>query len=643
MFEFVRRHKRIMQFVLVLLIVPSFALFGIEGYQRFSEGNAAVARVAGRDITQTEWDEAHRQQADRLRQQMPGIDARLLDSPEFKYQTLEQLLRERVLFAAVLDQHLSPTDDQLARFYQTEPDYAWLLQADKEQRRDLLAARGLTETMLDAQVRQDLALRQVLMGVSGSAMAPQAAASAALDAFFQQREIQWIPFSGQDYLGKVQASDAEVQAFYDAPAQAALFMAPEAASVDYLVLDLAAVRRGVKVSEEDLRRYYEENAGRYTQPEERRVRHILVALPAGATAEAKAQARARAQGLIDQLVQARGRFAELARQASGDPESASRGGDLDWAGRGAMVSKRFEDAVFALKKGELAAAPVETEFGFHVVELLDLRGGEKRSFESVRAELETEVGQQLAQKRFAEVAEQFTNLVEQEDSLKPVAEQLGLELRHVDGLGRSGSGEEGSVLRQPKLLEVLFQTQNLAGKRNTEVVELGANQLVAGHVVKHSPARRLPLAEVREQVRAAVLQSKAAQAARDEGQARLKAWQASPPDAAILPAPRIVSRAQAQGLPPALLDGVLRAAPQPLPRWIGVDLGEQGYALVRLARILPADMAALGDARQARGQYAQAWSRAEAEAYYTALRKRYKAQITAPAPAPDAAASEAGR
>ncbi|MCK6426618.1 MAG: SurA N-terminal domain-containing protein [Burkholderiaceae bacterium] len=642
MFDFVRRHKRIMQFLLVLLIFPSFVLFGIEGYQRYSEGNAAVARVAGRDITQADWDAAHRQQADRLRQQMPGIDARLLDSPEFKRQTLEQLLRERVLFAAVLDQHLSPTDDQLARFYQTEPDYAWLLQADKAQRRDLLAARGLTEAMLDAQVRQDLALRQVLMGVSGSAMAPQAAASAALDAYFQQREVQWISFAGRDYLGKVQASDAEVQAFYEAPAQAGRFMAPEAASVDYLVLDLAAVRRGITVAEDDLRRYYEENAARYTQPEERRVRHILIAVPAGASAEAKAQARARAQGLIEQLGQARARFAELARQASGDPESASRGGDLDWAGRGAMVSKRFEEAVFALKKGELAAAPVETEFGFHVVELLDQRGGERRSFESVRAELETEVGQQLAQKRFAEVAEQFTNLVEQEDSLKPVAQQLGLELRHVDGLGRSGSGEEGSVLRQPKLLELLFQPENLAGKRNTEVVELAANQLVAAHVVKHTPARRLPLAEVREQARAAVLQVKAAQAARDEGQARLKAWQASPPDAAILPAARLVSRAQAQSLPPALLDGILRAAPQPLPRWTGIDLGDEGYALVRLNRILPADAAALGDAQQARSQYAQAWSRAEAEAYYQALRKRYKAQITAPA-APAGAASEAAR
>lgn len=644
MFDFVRRHNRILQFVLVLLIFPSFVVFGIQGYDRFTEGNAAVARVDGRDVTQTEWDAAHREQAERMRAQVPGIDAKLLDSPEFKRQTLDQLVRQRVLFAAVADQHLAPTDDQLARVYQTDPNYAWLLKADKAARRDMLAARGLTEAMLDAQVRQDLALRQVLLGVSGSVLAPQSASTAALDAYFQQREVQVLRLEAKDYLAKVQASDDEVQAFYDEPGNAARFLSQEAASIDYLLLDLAAISRTITVADDDLHKYYEENAARFGRPQERRARHILIAVPAGAAADAKAQAQARAVALVAELKKSRGSFAELARKQSGDAESASRGGDLEWAGRGAMVSKAFEDAVFALQKGALAEQPVETEFGFHVIELLDVRGGERRSFDSVRTEIEAEVKKQLAQRRYAEAAEQFTNLVEQEDTLKPVADKLKLELRHAEGVGRGGAGEPGGVLRSPKLLEALFQSQNLTGKRNTEVVEIGANQLVAAHVVKYAPARRQALADVREQARSAVLQRKAAQAAREDGAARLKEWQAKPDAAAGLGAAVLVSRNKPNGLSPALLDAVLRASPTGLPRWEGVDLGGEGYAVVRLHKVLPADAAALGDATQARAQYAQIWGQAEGEAYYAALRKRYKASVTGKAAAAaDAAASGASR
>lgn len=643
MFDFVRRHNRVLQFVLVLLIFPSFVVFGIQGYQRFTDGQSSVAKVAGQDISAAELDAAHRNQSERLRQQMPGLDAKLLDTPQARQRTLEQLVRERVLFQAASDHHLAPTDEQLARYYQSEPNYAWLLKADKAQRADLLAARGLTESMLDAQVRQELALRQVTQGIDATVLAPQQASTAALDAYFQQREIQWQLFDPKVHLGKVQVSDAELQAYYDDKANAAAFMSVEQATIEYVTLDLAAIAKGVTVPEDDLRKYYEENATRYTQPEERRARHIMFKLPAGADAQTKAKVKAKAEAALAEAQKAPARFAELARQQSEDVESAARGGDLDWAARGAMVSKAFEDTVFALKKGGVAATVVESDFGFHVIELADVRGGERRSYDSVRAEMEAEVRKQLAQRRYAEAAEQFTNLVEQEDSLQPVAGKLKLELQRAAALGRGGVGEPNGLLRNPKLLEAVFQSQNLSGKRNTDVIETAANQLVAAHVVQYAPARRLPLADAREQVRAAVVARKAAQAARDEGAARLKEWQAKP-EAASLPGAVLVARNKPNVVAPQVLDAVLRASPAGLPRWLGVDLGAQGYAVVKLNKVLPADVAALGDAAQVRAQYAQLWGRAESDAYYAALSRQYKVEYSAKAAAAaDTAASGASR
>ena len=124
MFDFFRRHTRALQFVLVLLVFPSFVFFGIQGYSRFTEGgNTTVATVAGHNITQAEWDLAHRNQVERARREMPGVDAKLFDTPQMRQQTLEMLIRDRVMLAAADKLHLSTTDDRLTRLFRTDPQF----------------------------------------------------------------------------------------------------------------------------------------------------------------------------------------------------------------------------------------------------------------------------------------------------------------------------------------------------------------------------------------------------------------------------------------------------------------------------------------------------------------------------------------
>ena len=100
MFNFFRHHMKFFMWVLFILIIPSFVLFGIEGYTRFNEKTQAVATVDGRDITQQEWDHAHHQQVDRITSANPNVDISLLDTPQMRRLTLEQMLRERMLLAA---------------------------------------------------------------------------------------------------------------------------------------------------------------------------------------------------------------------------------------------------------------------------------------------------------------------------------------------------------------------------------------------------------------------------------------------------------------------------------------------------------------------------------------------------------------
>ena len=625
MFDFFRKHTRILQFLLVLVIFPSFVFVGVQGYSGFNnDENSTVALVDGRKVSRTEWDSAQRDQIERVRRQMPNVDAKLFDTPEMKRQSLDAVVRERVMQSASVRLNLVTTDDRLQRLFATDPQFAFLRNPDGSVSKEALAAQGMSSEVFAQRLRQDLSLRQVAVGISGTVIAPVGATASALDAMLQQREVQVQRFATKDMLDKVNPTDADIEKFYKDPANAKQFEAPEQASVEYVVLDLAALKGGVTVSDKDLRDYYAANEKRYTAPEERRASHILIKAEKDTPAADRAKAKARAEALLAEVKKTPAAFAELARKNSEDPGSAEKGGDLDFFGRGAMV-KPFEDTAFTLKPDETSGL-VESDFGYHIIKLTGVRGGDKRSFDSVRAEIENEVKTQLAQKRFSEAAVEFTNMAyEQPDSLKPIVDKFKLELRTAAGVRRTPAVGAAGALANAKFIEALFGNDTLRNKRNTEAVEVAPSTMVSGRITKYEAAHQLPLLEVKAKVRERLVIVQAAAMARQVGEARVAALKAAP--ATVLTEPlQTVSRVQPKETNGPLLDAVLKAPASTLPAIVGADLGDQGYAVAKISKVLGRDPM-VADAARAQTQYAQAWGDAESQAYYAALKTRFKVEI----------------
>jgi peptidyl-prolyl cis-trans isomerase D len=407
--------------------------------------------------------------------------------------------------------------------------------------------------------------------------------------------------------------------------------------VEYVVLDLDTVKKSIVLNESDLKTYYEQNVARLSGKEERRASHILINAPKDMPAEARKAARDKAQTLLEQVRKAPDSFADVAKKNSQDAGSAPNGGDLDYFGRGAMV-KPFEDAAFALKKGEISDV-VESDFGFHIIKVTDIKAPKQRSFEELRPSMEADLKTQQAQRKFAEVAESFTNTVyEQSDSLKPAAEKLKLEVKTATGLQRKPTPGATGVLANPKLLAAIFSPDSLEKKRNTEALEVAPSQLAAARVVEYTPARTKPLAEVRGNVRERLVASQAAELAKKDGAEKLTAWKQTAP--ANLAASVVVSRENAQTIPAAVLDAVLQADATNLPVWVGVDLGAQGYTVARVNKVLPSGTPAAAAAEQGRKQFAQSVGTAESQAYYKLLTQRYKVQIKVPRPSTSAASPQ---
>ncbi len=636
MFEFVRAHTRLFQFILLVLILPSFAFVGMQGYTSMMGGaNAGVATVDGRKITQAEWDNALREQADNIRRQNPTVDAKLLDSPEIKHQALETLVTQRTLQAAATHQHFTPSAEAVNARFWNDPQFASLRNPDGTVNKGILSAMGMTPSMFLERLRQDFAMRQVLTPVENSAAVGTSVSKLAFDSLLQQREVQLQRFDVKEFAAKLSPTDAEIDAFYKDAANAAKFQLPESANIQYVVLDVEALKKDVTFTEDDLRNYYKENATRYGVPEERRASHILIKVDRSAPADERAKAKAKAEELLAQVRKNPASFADVAKKNSQDEGSAINGGDLDFFGPGAMV-KEFDAAVYAMKQGEISNL-VETDFGYHIIQMTGVRGGDKKPFEAVRAEVESEVRKQLAQRRYSEAAEQFGNIAyEQPDSLQPLADKLKLTVQTATVQRQPLPGVAGP-LASPKLLDAVFGTDALRNKRNTEAVETGPNQLVSARVVQHNPVRMPPLADVKDKVRDQLVRKLAAEQAKKAGEARLAALKANAADLSGLTTAVTVSRAKPEGLTRTQLEAVLGADATKLPAVVGVASDDGGYVVARINQLQPRDAAIIDDKR-ATQQYAGAWARAEGQAYLAALKSQYKAVVKAAAPASAASA-----
>jgi peptidyl-prolyl cis-trans isomerase D len=626
MFDSIRKHMKIMQVLLFLLIVPSFVLFGIDGYSRFKDQGEAVAVVDGQAIRQGEWDAAHKSEVERVRSSMPSLDPKLLDSPEAKYATLERLVRDKVMQAAASKLKFTASDQRLARDLQDNPSIAALRKPDGsldiERYRQLVGAQGMSPEMFEARVRSDISTRQVIEGIGATGIATPAVADVSLNAFFERREAQIARFNTADFAGKVTLTDAQVEQYYKD--NAALFQAPEQANIEYVVLDVEVMRKTIVPNPDEVKTYFDQNAARLGGQEERRASHILIAAPKTASAAERQQAKAKADELLALVQKAPESFADVAKKNSQDPGSATNGGDLDFFAQGAMV-KPFSDAAFSMKKGDISPV-VETEFGYHIIRLTDIKVPKQKTFEEARPEIEIELKKQQAQKKFAESADAFSNAVyEQSDSFKAVAERLKLEVKTANNVQRKAAVDAIGVLANPKFLTALFAPDTVDKKRNTEAVEIGSNQLASGRIVQYTPARTLPFEQVKDKAREKLLAVQGADLARKEGMAKLAAWQAAPGSASLAEAVTI-ARDQSQKLPASMIDAALRADSSKLPVFVGVNLNDQGYAVIKVNKLLERETKA-DSAKQDRQQYTQWWTNAESMAYYNGLKERFKAEI----------------
>lgn len=624
MFDLVRNNKKFIQIVLAVIVLP-FALWGVESYVNAPGDAGAVATVGGTPIPLGEFQEALREQQERLRPQLGGnVNPELLDNPEMRRGVLQNLVNQRLLALHAAKSGMVVGDEQLANFITAVPALQENGKFSRERYEALVAAQGMSIEMFEARVRQDLLMQQAMMAASDAAVGGNLPLSRWLQAQLEEREISEALLRVEQYLGESKPDATAVKRYYDE--NRARFEKPEQVRVAYLVLSQDKLIENAKPSDEAIKSWYQANEARYKQPEQRQASHILVRADKGAPEAEVQAARDKAEQILAQLKAKPADFAQLAKQHSQDPGSAEKGGDLGFFGRGMMV-KPFEDAVFSLQENQLSDL-VHSDFGFHIIKLTGVRAERARPLDEVRGEIAAELKRQAGAKQYAEAAESFSNIVyEQPDSLAPAAEKFGLSVQESDWIVKGS--EAAAPFANPKLVQAIFAEDAVANKRNTEAVEVNPNTLVAARVVEHRPAALEPFDTVAGTIEKLLAREAAARRAAEAGQAELAKLRQGEKSSLSWGQARAVSRLHAPALAPEARDAIFAASVQALPAYVGAKV-PGGYALYRIAKVKPfdeGDATAAPRAQALRQQYNQVTAQEELVGWLAALRQRYPVTI----------------
>jgi peptidyl-prolyl cis-trans isomerase D len=636
--------------VLGLLTIP-FAFFGMEQYSQQSNETWAAkieappqwwqsaphwwpVRMAwqveeiGPDEFRTRFEQARQAERQALGDR---FDPRQFEAKDNKRKVIEQLVDERVLKMLAANAGVAVSDSLVRSTIQGIPAFQVDGKFNPQQYQLVLASQvpQRTPRQFEQLVREDLQESLIPSGLVKSAFATGSEVDRLLRLLGEKRDVAFValPAPTPD-TGAVTA--AEIQHWYDA--HASDYRAPESVQLEYVDIDGSRMQPPA-ADDAALQQRYQQEKARFTEPEQRLASHILVKVDKDATPAEQAAAKAEADKLAAEARAPGADFAALARANSDDTGSKDAGGDLGWVGKD-MMDKPFEDALFAMQAGEVTG-PVKSSFGWHVIQLRDIKAGQQTPFEQVRAQLATEQADADRERMFNDVTGKLVDQVYRNPtSLAPAARAVDLPVQRSGKLLRDVPGE--GIFANPALQRAAFSEALVQDGTVSDPIEVGPDHSVLIRVVAHEPERVRPLAEVSQAVIVAIRRDRAASALRATADAMLAELRGGKSLSEVAAAHQLASTdmpgvPRGLAVPNAEAGSAMFAAAEPKAGkpTVGKVVSSDGSIVVyAVSKVVPGDTSEATVAQRStlQQQLAQADGNDDVAALVKALRKRM--QIT---------------
>lgn len=474
--------------VIVGLIILTFALFGIDQYAR-GDKVVVVAQVNGEDITARDFLTLYNRQKSRLEQQFGDMYDQVVKDNELRDQVLDALIESEAIRQWANQNHMTISDQQLAATIHSADVFQQDGQFSEKVYEDVLLRNGLNVARFEYEQRQFLLENQYRGLTQSSSFSTPSEVAQLAKIQGQQRHVNYLRIDQRPFLKTVEISEDQISDYYEKNKVA--YVEPEKVVIQYVELSQTELAKQVPVDEEVLQAYYKDNQLLFTLPEKRQAKHILISVEADSQ-ESETQAQEKIAEIQAKLAAGES-FEELAKTYSQDPGSAQSGGDLGSFEQGMMVPE-FDQAVFSMQVGQVSE-PVKTDFGYHLIKLENIEPKQTQPFAEVKDQVTEQYQAQEAEKIYFDKLEQLNTIAyEQSDSLEPAAEATGLKVMTSDAFSRDGG--VGAVLSNSKVVNAAFSDEVLKSRVNSSSIDLGPNQSVVLRVKDFFEARQKSLDEV---------------------------------------------------------------------------------------------------------------------------------------------------
>lgn len=500
--------------IMVAIIAIVLTVFGFGAFNLFAVGEPVAATVNGEEITVAYLEnETERRLRSLVSELGEEVDPSLIDRELLRNTTLDMLINRTLLLQLADDLDLAVSRSELDREVTSMSEFQVDGVFDEGRFRSVLANAGFSPASFLDDRERNVRIDQLTSALTDTAVVTDQEVREASRVLRQRRDIAYLEFATDDFTQGIEVPDAEVEGYYED--NISLFLTEENVDLEYVELSLDALMAEQEVLEEDIVTAFEEEERIRLESgagEERRAAHILLQTDDRSLEDAvSALLEIRAE------IETGASFGDKAREVSEDAVSAQSEGDLGFAGRETFVPA-FEEALWDLGVGELSE-PVTTQFGVHLITLLEVRQGEPRVLEEQRDRLLESIRRDRAEPVFEENLRVMDEIAfEQPDTLSGIVEALGLEVRVSEGVTRE-AGE--GVFRDRAPREAVFETDVLVEGYNSPAVKLGSDSAVVARVTAHHPAMETALEDVAESIRAALVAQRAGDVASDAADASL--------------------------------------------------------------------------------------------------------------------------
>lgn len=619
--------------VVVGLICIPFALWGVES---FFTGNTdpVVVKVGSQKITQSQFRAGYDQRYQQFQAMMgENFRADMFDQAKFRQAVLEDMTQEAMMRQYVSKAGYRAGDAALLKYLSSVPAFQINGQFSTDAYRAALSRQNLTPEKFEAQLRDSLEIDQLRQAVLETSFVTEADVAEAYRVANEQRALSYAVLDVAKYLPQVTVTDDQIKARYET--DKSKYMAPERVKLAYVELSIEALAKTDAPTADVLKVIYNaEKDSRFSTPEERKASHILVAFGAD-----KAAAKKKIEEYAAKL-KSGGNFADLAKSVSDDTGSKEQGGDLGWIKRGGMMSEQFEKPLYALAKVGEISEPVQTQYGWHLIRLDEIKAAKTRGFEdpSVQTELVDLYRQRELQKRFQEQTDKLEQLAfENPASLDAVTKALNLQVQTTDWFTRAGGN---GIAANDAVKQAAFSKEVVGDGDNSKPITLVPGKVIVIRKAEYEAPRQKPLPEVIDTVRSDLSNEAARAKAQTEASQMAAAARAGQPVAELATARGLTLKAD--GLvrrdntteDRAVLNALFRL-PRPKVGSVSatdIKLANGDSAVVVLTAVQDApwpatDAAALSSAQQ---QLRDALAGAEFGSYRKSIEKKIKVNIVTP-------------